>query len=262
VDTRLPDTLEGKPALGTIRLSFQLPAPVELTGASYKMVKTLAIRGCPGENPWSLPEKAYARMSPLLDPRGRPILAWRRGWTSTPWRPQPRILEGPVGVELGWYGPGARFAEKVANCLARSVRDLSIERLEIDPLADTPATKARIRLVTPAQVKFHGHILPCPPAWRLLRRPLEQAGADQRILEEIAMLLESIEARLEQVTVYFDEERPTNWAVTGRLTILLSPHAQEHHKTILGRALQIAHHTGVGKSRLEGLGWTQTQKIW
>ncbi len=256
----LPSEIDGYTAAGSVRLSFILPEPVLVQGASYKVVKTITFQACNGE-PWGLEERVLARMSPLIDSRGRRLLPHRKGWARSPWTPRPALVQGPVSLELGWIGQGARFVESLATCLEDAVEGLKVDWLLAEPLNHEPARGAWVRIVTPAQVKFHGYILPCPPAWRLLRRPLELAGAGEEGLREMAWLLEAVDARYERVTVYFDEERPTNWAITGSARVVLSQHAGEEHMRLLGDALKIARHMGVGKSRLEGLGTVRVEPL-
>ncbi len=54
--------------------------------------------------------------------------------------------------------------------------------------------------------------------------------------------------------MYFDDRRPSDWAVAGWARVTLTRTAPEPVGRLLGLLTALAGYVGVGKSRMEGLG--------
>ena len=247
-------------AVGRVELEVELPGPFHLSGGGYKIIKSLVKSGCPGDDPWRGQATRFLSISPPVDSRGRRLLYTEPGWKRELSRHPETIVSGRLTFTLSWAGPGEKAADRIVKCVEKSAR-AKIVSMALEVVREEPLTAGTIRLVTPAQFKFAsrtggGVILPYPAAWRFIRHGVDAAlgGEDQEVYMLLARHLEIVGGDLRRVTVYLDKDKPTNWAVTGWVRIEASSRAPDKVLRMLGWGLRLAEYTGVGKSRLEGLG--------
>jgi len=239
-----------------LRLSF--PRPRRITGASYKILKRIIAETCPGAWPTSA-EAQYMSISPLYDSQGRPLLPVKPGWVRE-FNPKQVVVKGDYTLEITWAEPSEPAAERVYKCLAEAGAE--IDSLTVETVAAREAYMAHVELLTPAQFKAKilerkSIVVQYPQPHKLLIHALNAILPEEdreQTYKDIDYYVVLANAKIQPVTVALDIEKSTNWAVTGRYTLAVARGAPDRVKSLLGQALELAQYTGVGKSRLEGLG--------
>jgi len=256
---------EGLP-VGSITVEITLPEPARLKGAGYKILKTLTIRGC-GDSPWRMEEARLTSLAPLLDGKGRPLLYYEPGWKKSLNKTPEYRVRGPLTLTASWAGKGQRFVNRLVSCISKAA-EIRVTSMSMEILQEQPATTGTIRLQTPAQFKFSarasgGVVLPYPSAWRWVRLGVDTilGREDQEVYALLARHLEIVEGSLRRVTIYLDEDKPTNWALRGWVRVEATGRAPDKVLNLLGWGLRLAGYLGVGKSRLEGLGRALVERI-
>ena len=226
---------------------------VVVNGASYKLVKQYLSSACPGFKP----DSRTVSISPLYSDAGY-LLPYIRGWVRRYDGVRSYRLRGVYRLRVSWAGAGAwAIARRVVECLKDSgsfkVREVRVDNVDIA----RPVDWFVIRLLTPAQFKLmasrgRGYIVYMPCLARILKPALMMLGRD--LHRSVSGYAEITDARVEKVTVYLDEAKPTNWAITGELMFALSSNTPQNVRNTISRALKLIRYTGTGKSRLEGLG--------
>jgi len=253
--------------VGSITVEVDLPEPVLIAGAGYKLLKSLSNAGCPG-NPWGSQGSRYASLGPITDGKGRTLLYIEKGWKKKLSQTPKIKVVGPLTFTAYWAGPGEKYVKRLIECMGKTT-DVSISKASVQILYEEPATTGTIHLVTPAQFKFSarasgGLVLPYPSAWRWVKTGIDlvMGGREnQRAYSLLARHLEIVEGFLHKVTVYISREKPTNWSISGWVRVEATSRAPDRVLTLLGWGLRLAEYLGVGKSRLEGLGRARVEKV-
>jgi len=244
--------------VGKLVLRLNFDKPRRFTGASYKLVKRMVAEACPGA--WPRPQEAqYMSISPLYDARGRPLLPVRPGWVRDfPLKQQ--VVKGEYTLEITWAEPSEHAAQRVYKCLAEAGAE--IDSASVESVTAREVYMAQVELLTPAQFKVKlleqkSIVVQYPQPHKLLVHALNLLVPEEdreEAYKAIDYYVVLANARVQPVTVALDIEKSTNWAVEGKYTLAIARGAPDRVKTLLGQALELAQYTGVGKSRLEGLG--------
>ncbi len=250
--------------VGEAWLELHFGKATRLRGASYKVLKGIVAERCGRA---SLPARGVA-MSPLMGPDGDYMLptveGWRRSVTAIP----TIILKGTYKLRISW---ASREASQAVSKLLQCITQGREPRVDItgytlaEAIPDTSKTW-RIQLATPAQIKVRTitgktAVTPYPTPSRLLKNALTLLQTPEHTLQEIDHHTLVTDAEIRKVTVILDPGKPTNWAIQGWLWLTPTPHINPDTLKTLQKAITLIQYTGIGKSRLEGLGQTQlTQK--
>ena len=171
-------------------------------------------------------------------------------------------LRGSFKLRMSWAGDESwRYARRIAKCLTESVEPVfRVDSTRVETISGEPLNLFSIVYLTPAQYKFRGaigkqYILSIPSVSRLLKPGLELLGIrDPGVYKDIDYYTGIVKSTIEKATVYLDPLKPTNWTLTGELTIALSNETPKRVADIIATATRLIYYTGSGKSRLEGLG--------
>ena len=265
--------LEGSVLVGCALYRVVFEGDLYFEGFSYKPFKSLVALGSSVLGAIPPGPSLEVSASPLIEaPAGGPgriLGTWRPGWLME-WRgPRGGVRIGGGGsyyLRVSWVGPSGEDraralgeALEAASGLARvELVEWGLERVE------APFThEALLALASPAQFKIVGwdgleRVLSHPDPARLLAAPLKALNPPPDAAREARAALNLYTAQTggewRRVTVYIDRRRPTNWALTGWARLTLTRQAPEWAGRLLGLLQRLALYTGVGKSRLEGLG--------
>jgi hypothetical protein len=280
LDATLLDLVEGiVDAIHSIRAGCVLYKIVPLEdfqvhGFGYKAVKMVAYAGAKALSTIGIPRSGYIHVSPPIPPGRGPLGLWISGW-----RPpeevasmaKPTLLRAGVEyyVRIGWASAEGEDAARALGEELESSGLASVDLVTVEDATVRPAHKheATLALATPAQFKIvswsgEERVVanPCPA--RLLQAPLRVALGiaglgqleAQAAMSALTIYVAQTGGSWRPVTIYIDRRRPSAWAVAGWARLTLTRGAPEHVGRLLGLLHGLALYTGVGKSRMEGLG--------